>query len=493
VSLPKFNFWILGILFFVVLLRLPSLFEPHWYGDEEIYLVLGQMMRRGAVLYRDIWDNKTPILYFIYALSPTLIWAKLSATVFVLGTVFGVYKLSGRLLSAALIGILLSLPILEGNIANAELYFTLPIIFGAILVYQKRSPFLIGLLAATAFLIKVPAVVDFVGLLLAFFVIKLVDEYWSPVRDWERLLTDQIKFYLPILVGFFLPILLIFGYFFVNHALQNFLIAAFSQNASYVAVGSGALSKLSNPLFIKSIFLLAGSVLVAMAYFKRLVAKELVLLSLWFGFSLFGALLSNRPYTHYLLQIVPPTILLGVYIISHWRRYWSAGLILLAIFAWLGKMFQGAFALEPVSYYRNFFDYASERKSWEEYVNYFDARTVGVYQVANLIKEDTKPNEPIFVWGDMASIYVVADRPAATKFIQAHHLTTIDSKNYDLIIQRLLKYQPKYIVVTRPVQFPFQVLETLLMRNYKQVEVVGQMYVYKNTVSVSLPMWTPSY
>ena len=38
---------ILIILGVVVFLRVPSLFEPYWYGDEGIYLTIGRAMRSG--------------------------------------------------------------------------------------------------------------------------------------------------------------------------------------------------------------------------------------------------------------------------------------------------------------------------------------------------------------------------------------------------------------------------------------------------------------
>ena len=49
------------------LLRLPSVIEPYWYGDEGIYEVLAQAMNQGRGLYSGIWDNKPPLLYIIYA------------------------------------------------------------------------------------------------------------------------------------------------------------------------------------------------------------------------------------------------------------------------------------------------------------------------------------------------------------------------------------------------------------------------------------------
>ena len=63
------DFWVLlVILFAFFLLRLPSLFEPHWYGDEGIYQTIGTAINQGKLLYRDIWDNKPPLLYLVYAI-----------------------------------------------------------------------------------------------------------------------------------------------------------------------------------------------------------------------------------------------------------------------------------------------------------------------------------------------------------------------------------------------------------------------------------------
>ncbi|PIV07387.1 hypothetical protein COS53_02565, partial [Candidatus Shapirobacteria bacterium CG03_land_8_20_14_0_80_35_14] len=62
--------WLSAILFF--LLRLPSLFEPYWYGDEGVYLALGQGIRHGLTLYSQIYDNKPPAIYYLAALTQTV-------------------------------------------------------------------------------------------------------------------------------------------------------------------------------------------------------------------------------------------------------------------------------------------------------------------------------------------------------------------------------------------------------------------------------------
>lgn len=58
--LPDLPKWLCVLMALVVILRVPSFFEPYNYGDEMIYLTLGQGMRQGLTLYKDIHDNKPP-------------------------------------------------------------------------------------------------------------------------------------------------------------------------------------------------------------------------------------------------------------------------------------------------------------------------------------------------------------------------------------------------------------------------------------------------
>lgn len=472
------------VLLATLLLRFPSWFEPYWYGDEGIYLAIGQAMQRGAVLYRDIWDNKPPLLYVLYGLAPTLLWAKIIATAFVLGTTAVTYFLLKRLihkkwlvsLGALSCGTILSIPLLEGTIANAELYFTLPIGLGVLLALQILHEdceclqvwgrvFLMGVLAFIAFLFKVPAIFDFGGIFLALSMTKF-----------------SIKRYAPAAIGFGVPLVLVVLYFWSQGALKDFLIAAFSQNASYVAIDTGPWAKLSNPLIVRGIMLVAAMAGLFWAGRKKIISQELLVLGSWWGFSLYGALLSNRPYMHYLLQIVPSTVVLVFYTLANLKRNWWVMLGLGLVFVPLGKMFGQAFALPSKEYYGNWFEYVSERKTWDEYVNFFDRRTLNSYAVAAYLDKNTHPDDPIFVWGDAAFVYVLSDRPAATRFIQAHHLTTIDKSNYQKIISKLEAVKPKYILVSRPVIFPFPELENLLQRNYQQADRFNDLEVYKKRI-----------
>src|SRR6185436_10445878 len=89
--------WLAVILTGVLLLRIPNLFEPYSYGDEMIYVTLGNAIRRGLTLYKDIHDNKPPLLYFLAAITGNLFWFKVSLMIFSLITVYLFWKLTTKL------------------------------------------------------------------------------------------------------------------------------------------------------------------------------------------------------------------------------------------------------------------------------------------------------------------------------------------------------------------------------------------------------------
>ena len=73
--------WLVIVLALVVVLRIPSLFEPYWYGDEAIYLTIGQAINRGVPLYSGTHDHKPPLLYLVAAVAGNEFWLKFAAMV----------------------------------------------------------------------------------------------------------------------------------------------------------------------------------------------------------------------------------------------------------------------------------------------------------------------------------------------------------------------------------------------------------------------------
>jgi len=243
------QFWfVIFSTFLFFILRLPSLFEPLWYGDEGIYQVVGNSINHGKLLYSQIFDNKPPFLYWLYAiLQSDQFTIRLMSAMFGILSVIMFFFLSKKLFNNAksnipllttfIFAILFGLPTLEGNIANAENFMLLPIIASAILILDSQKTnlnrfsinplslilnhyFLAGLLLGVAFLFKIVAIFD----LLAFLIFCFIANF--------NVLKQQAKLFL-IAVGFFLPILAVGLFFFLNNTFTDFINAVFLANISY--------------------------------------------------------------------------------------------------------------------------------------------------------------------------------------------------------------------------------------------------------------------
>ena len=192
--IPDFPNWVLAILVLVLILRIPSFFEPYYYGDEMIYLTLGQGIRHGLLLYRDIFDNKPPLLYLTAALAGNLFWFKAILAFWNIITVAFFYKLAAKLfaknervqvVSTFIFAILTTIPLFEGSIVNAELFM---IGFTIIALYillsenlNSKNLYIAGMLFGLGTLFKVPAAFD----------APIIVIYWlitTDFKDWGKLL-----------------------------------------------------------------------------------------------------------------------------------------------------------------------------------------------------------------------------------------------------------------------------------------------------------------
>lgn len=467
------DFWFLLIISFVFfLLRLPSLFEPYWYGDEGIYQVIGMALNKGRLLYAEIWDNKPPLLYILYALfSSDQFTLRLVSLIFGLFSVIAFFFLAKLLFSShqktvffatALFAILFATPFLEGNIANAENFMLLPIILSAILIFrttQVKKPqlFIAGFLLSIAFLFKVVAIFDFA----AFFMFILFITYKG--REYIFL---QIKKVSPFLFGFFLPIFITALFFIFVGAFWDFFNAAFFQMVGYVGYGNAFLIR-QGLLFIKLILL---SLFLLFLFLKRGVfsVNALFILS-WLAFSLFNALFAQRPYTHYLLVLLPSFVLfLGLILQTRKKANFLALLFLLIIltsnFRVYGKIPQ---------YYQNFISLIKGDKSVSSYRAFFDSSTPRDYALSEFLKAHTKKKDEIFIWGNNAQVYALVGKLPPGRYTVAYHITA--SKASLIETKRKLKEQnPRFIIIMpKQGQLPYS------LSNYSLRFILDEISIYE--------------
>ncbi len=135
----------------VILLRIPSLFEPYSYADEGIYLVLGKGFREGLVFYKDIHDNKPPLLYVTAGLAGNLQMFRVILFGWSLVNLWLIWLLARKIfkdkfwpvvVSSVVFAVVSSLTFWEGNIANGENFMIMPLtaaVYFIVLGIERRK------------------------------------------------------------------------------------------------------------------------------------------------------------------------------------------------------------------------------------------------------------------------------------------------------------------------------------------------------------------
>lgn len=492
--------WVLlGIVFTFFLLRLPSLFEPYWYGDEGIYQAIGDSLRHGKLLYVQTWDNKPPLLYVVYALFSSDQFAiRLASTVAGIISVLLFFVLARflfknnrvALITASIFALLYGTPIIEGIIANAENFIMVFVLAAAILVYRfststvfskdlnttahtplyslavphKVLLFSIGILVGIGFLFKIVALFDLFAFL---FFLYLMHTYDHKRLSLPVAFFNQAKL---ILLGFVTPFLFSAIYFLSHNALLAYIQAAFFSNVGYVNYGNKFI--IPQGFLLVKIALLLTTLFLLAKWRKYFSTAQLFILS-WFVLALFNAYFSQRPYTHYLLVLLPAYILLlGLCLQQSIRRKWYIVLFLITL-VFVIKDFDYFSPKKFVLYYGNFMQFASGKKSVRDYQTFFDGNTPNFYDVALFLKTHTKPYEPVFIWGNSAQIYVVSHTLHTGKYTVAYHITGQKNAISDTN-KAIAEEKPKYIVIFDQPSFP-----AISLDNYDYKLTIDSAQIYE--------------
>ncbi|MFH0942748.1 MAG: hypothetical protein V1810_01100 [Candidatus Beckwithbacteria bacterium] len=456
------------LLLLVAVLRIPSLFEPYWYGDEGIYLVLGQGLRKGLIFYRDIHDNKPPLLYMLAAAAGNVFYFRLILMVWFGASVAVFLKLTkiiwpkNKFLSYCLTLTMIGLTtIFEGNVANAEIFIVLPVTLAMLLAASGKGWFKAGLLFSVGFLLKVPAAFDLAALIL-----WLAGQGIFDKRIWK------------LILGFSLPIAITIGYFGIVGGLERYVRSALLQNIGYLS--SWGVS--NNGLMVRLGITILALGLVFWAGRKYKFSRWANLILIWFLMALFGALLSGRPYLHYLIQpAIPAVLLLGLLIKS---RKWSlrlaiAGVLFLSGYWW----WQIKFWSYPVfSYYENFIKYIARQKDVVEYRNYFDKRVNQSYKLGEYLLKSTNKDDRVFIWGDEPGVYALADRLPVGRYTVAYHI--VDFNGYEEVMIAWDKQPPRVVIVMDYEQRPFKQLDLKLATDYVFAGKIERADVYRKLESI---------
>lgn len=443
------------------LFRIPSLVEPYWYGDEGIYQVIGVALRQGRALYSGIWDNKPPFLYLIYSLfNGDLFYVRFASLVFGALSILLFFLLAKKLfknpnssyVSTFIFALFFGLPVIEGNIANAENFMLLPIITAFYLIFSAKQKTRIlysalsGLLLSTAFLFKIVAIFDFAALLVTILILRFYEAFSLNPKKIKKeipLILSSLEQEFTFIFFFITPIIFTAVYYLIVNSFPDFYKAVFSQNVGYVGYKNFFLFPMGF-LFLKIGLLLFALSLIAR--YRKSLTPSGVLIFIWVLFSLFNAMFSQRPYIHYVLTLLPAFCLLIGWAFENKKSAILAiplaGLLLFLIF----QNFK--FYTKIIPYYNNYLSFIFNGRPIDEYEAFFDKNTPADYAISRFIKMKTKPSENVFLWSDSGQIYALSEKLPPGRYIVSYHMTFY--KDAILETKKAIDdSKPKYIIQTK--------------------------------------------
>lgn len=439
----------------IILTHIPILVEPYWYWDSGFYQVIGQGMVDGKLLYVDIWDNKLPGIYFIFALFYKLFGheqAFLHAflIIWLCATAGVVYKLAKSffnrtvgIISAWVFAFLVVPPVCTGGIPNAEIFMILPVAVAFYTLFKDTKNigwvklFVAGLLLGIGFLTKMVAVFELVAVFGVLTALAIRRKQYS------------IILYMPIIaIAFALPSAVIAIYYVCIGHLNDFLNANFGHNSTYV--GEGNLT-----LWLRLLFTGASFLTVFVLFVTRKIKRSIAIVLTWFIFSLMGALFSGRDWNHYFVQVFPSASILIALIVLLAKRFvlskrFAIKLAGLAVLATLvcatGLFITNMTTHSPYHYYENFFLLVTGKRSRTDYNWHVNWEVPTQYRVVEYLNNHLQPDETFFNYSNHAWVYALTHRYPPTKYVVMYHLTAIPGAR-DELMDKLLASPPKYIVM----------------------------------------------
>lgn len=477
-----------GVLF--VLIPMNPLNMPIVNRDSGMFAYMGSRILKGEIPYRDVWDHKPPLVYFLNAIglatSDNTMWGFWVIEVLSLFTAIYIsYRLFKRIFGkqAAIIssGIWLFTLILLLEGGNYTTEYTLPLQFIAIGLMVAPSPnnkpyrtrFIIGLLGGTAFYFKQTAA----GVWIAYWIYLTIKDLRQ--KEIQRWLNDSLS----LAVG---PLMITVGlvvYFATNSGLGDFWDAAFRYNFVYKEQGISWLVK-TMPILVGSHNLapmgllpigLLGFVFAGIALKNRKISDAgmslvLAVAVIDLPVELLLVSTSGRMYPHYYLTAIPVLAIFSAFLI--WTLVnqllrWNipqidlnqVSLLVLAVLLLGSVKYMG----EKVYEYQNF----------------------GNRKVVKFIRENTSPTDTILVWGAETEINFASLRKSPARITSYYPLLSAGYASEEVVtgyLTDIMENKPRFVFDINNSGTPLLQLPNLTELDKSKVNEILANYGYQGTV-----------
>lgn len=421
--------WMVGVevtlilvLAVIILLPVNPSNMPYASPDSGVFLYTGWRILHGEIPYKDVWDHKTPIIFYLDAFGLLLgggtVWGVwcievLSLFVAMLFSYFLLKRLFNISTSAVITTVWAAnlLFLIAGGNLTTE--YTLPLQFASMwLFYQWQKndggieyPFWVGVLGGFEFLTRQNAV----GMVFSIVVVLIIYRWRTGMP--QKLFHELIC----IFIGGFIPVAIFTIYFAYNGALADFWSAAFVYNFFYSVeadMGDRLNALVEGFWYISNTGLswlgLFGWGIAVVALLRSEIPRK-VALFVWvivldFVIELILVSLPGRPRIPYFMAI------LSSFAICAGFAYW----LFLQVFIWIkapilfsrllnGFLLMSFIALQVQPYQQAFF------LSHED--------NLMVNKIINCIDENSNEDDAVLVWGSDAYINFHAQRKSPTRFV----------------------------------------------------------------------------
>jgi 4-amino-4-deoxy-L-arabinose transferase-like glycosyltransferase len=420
--------------------------------DDQMFGYYGWRILHGATVYRDVWDNKPPGIYWINALGFLVsgdsyggvivlcVLAVVAAHACLFVVAASNYYRGAAALTTVLASFYMTHAYYQGGTNRTET-FLVACELAAVALYMRGFArdrwwkwLLAGVFCGCAFLFKQVGLAAWGAMGLHTIILVVTRDL-----SWR----DGLRRCLLLLAGV-CGVLLAAGLALASQgALGEACYATFGFNRAYFRVGaSSLLTRFINFAYlkweIKPVLLLPILMAIAasihailwrlrprfrppeieepMRNLRPVCPRYMLLFGIWFAVAFWGALVSPHHFRHYLLPTIPPLLLLAGYLINVLRA--EIGLVrrlqqrawVLATFVAMGYFAAEAFYLHfqvaaAVWYYRF---HQQQRPDWEI--------------IGEQVERFTRPEDKIQCWGYQPGVYLHTRRINACRFTTTEKL-----------------------------------------------------------------------
>jgi 4-amino-4-deoxy-L-arabinose transferase-like glycosyltransferase len=473
----------------LVILFLMPLFNAPFERDQGTYATIARGWMRGALPYRDLWDNKGPLLFLWYVASfaclgenvvAPRVAAALAAALCVPFVWDAARHLFGRQ-EARLSAILFALSF--GNVhlqvtANGEVFMLLPLTAGlwAFALGVRKGPIpwylLAGFLTSQAVLTRQSAILTFLGYGAWLGGISL-----RHPSEWRRQLAGGIALCAGAALGA-LPFAI---YFARRGALHDLWYALFGFNVVWVIRGSLWL-KLVPALFFAPGALLGGLILwimtaVGLWRLWRRDDRAAWLVICVVAASEAAAQAAGQGAAHYSIQLLPGAAIAAAFGLPQLLRWWDAGRHSVRICLAAAGLVTVAVSLS--AYTRP----TAEGRFMAQYMfgNYaHDA--VAAPAVAEAVAAHSAPTECVYEWGRSSEIYFLANREPCSAWFHDRPYE-VDKTVVARVMADLSRRRPAVILLTGKIPPPPELMR-LMADRYRYVGAVEYAQLFQRVSNV---------